>query len=558
MNEKTMETLVRAAAEGDESSFNELYRRTRNQAYFVAYSITKSEEDALDILQDSYLKAWKNLSRLKEPEKFTSWFNQIAANTAKTFVTKRKPLLFTDEEELLQWEPEREDAYIPHESMDTEETRRLIMDIVYSLPEDQRLAVLLYYYEDMPVAEMAAALGIPLNTVKNRLYLARKKISNGVEDLEKTQGVKLYSAAPVPLLIWVLKRLRLEEYGDKLPPVILTGGAAAGGIFAALTLPKIIAAIAAASIVVGGSVAAVTTIRRGKALPVVVETTITAAVPTQPAMGKGIAYGYPELPAPINETYANSYSQPVFARQDTSHGIMPTHSVVSSGTASQIWTTNSAKSSLATTETATRGIATTKYIYTQRPTITQATTRTTAAKQSSAASTTMSTTTSKTTTATTTTTSTSTTTTTFTTTATIATTTTTMSATTTAAQLETTASPASAFSYYSDAGGVVIDDYVGAESVVVIPSVIDGLPVIKIFDQAFQGATVTEVYIPSGVEEIGNAAFRNCASLTKLVVPASVITLGFAPFNNCPTLTIYCPPGSVVYQHAVQNGIPVA
>jgi len=245
--------------DGSQQAFNELYRLTRDRAYFVAYSVTGDEQDALDILQDSYLKAWQSIATLREPERFTAWLKQITGNTAKNFIKQRKPYMFQTAGEaeaiLLDLQAEKNSAYIPHAAMDTAETRRLIMEIVDGLPEDQRLCTIMFYYDDMEMQEIAAALEIPLGTVQSRLFRARKKISDGVEALEQS-GTMLYGAAPIPLLVWLLHGAGAG--GAALPPVIIGGAAAVGGAAAAVvTVPKVIAGIAALAIAVGGTTAAV-------------------------------------------------------------------------------------------------------------------------------------------------------------------------------------------------------------------------------------------------------------------------------------------------------------
>ncbi|MCL2106267.1 MAG: RNA polymerase sigma factor [Oscillospiraceae bacterium] len=266
-NQERIAELAQQAAQGSQGAFNELYRLTRDRAYFVAFTITKNEQDALDIVQDSYLKAWRHIGHLRPPWNFGAWIKQISCNTAKDFIKHLKPNIFEPtgetEENPLDLQAEKDSGYIPDAAMDTEETRRLIMDIVDGLPEDQRLCILMYYYNDMEMQEIAAALDIPLGTVQSRLHRAREKISRGVEDLEKKQGVKLYSAAPIPLLMWLLRRAA-GETSAKLPPVILGGTAAtAGGILAAITLPKIIAGIAAV-VIIGGAVAGITAAKRAE------------------------------------------------------------------------------------------------------------------------------------------------------------------------------------------------------------------------------------------------------------------------------------------------------
>jgi len=293
--------LVPKAAGGDQEAFNELYLLTRDRAYFVAYSITRSEQDALDILQEAYLKAWQKLGTLRDTAQFPAWFRQITGNTAKNFIKRKQPLLFQgggeDDIDILELQREKDTAYNPDAAMDTAETRRLIMEIVNALPQDQRLCVLMYYYDDIPLSGIAQALEIPEGTVKKRLYLARKKIGGAVEELEERQGIKLYSFAPVPLLIWQLRRLASESAPSfPLPPAILgsaaTGtAAAAGGIAAAVTLPKLLAAVAAIVIIGGGAIAGTSLAKRQKPPPADAGTAVvtsvgstSAAVSTYPSL----------------------------------------------------------------------------------------------------------------------------------------------------------------------------------------------------------------------------------------------------------------------------------
>lgn len=88
--------------------------------------------------------------------------------------------------------------------MDYAETKRLMKEILDGLPEDQKLCVLMYYYEELSVADIADALGCSTGTVKSRLNYARKKIRNDVEELER-KGQKLYSVATLPFILWMLR-----------------------------------------------------------------------------------------------------------------------------------------------------------------------------------------------------------------------------------------------------------------------------------------------------------------------------------------------------------------
>lgn len=91
-------TAVQAALNGDEDGFLYLYENTYTKMYHKALTYVKNKCDAEDILQESYIKAEKNLGTLTEPDKFPIWFSEIVANTSKNFLKskKRKPVTFLD------------------------------------------------------------------------------------------------------------------------------------------------------------------------------------------------------------------------------------------------------------------------------------------------------------------------------------------------------------------------------------------------------------------------------------------------------------------------------
>lgn len=194
--------IVEAALKGDHRGYEALYNMTKQSAYFIALNISKNESDAMDILQNSYLRAFRNLKDLKEPEKFAKWLNRIVANESKTFIKKKKPLLFSDIEKSIipaEEEIETKTDYIPHEYVDNAESNRLIMEIINNLDEDKRLVILMHYYQEMTVPEIAETLSLPVSTVKYKLYAARKDIKKAVDDLEN-KGTKLYSFTPLAIL----------------------------------------------------------------------------------------------------------------------------------------------------------------------------------------------------------------------------------------------------------------------------------------------------------------------------------------------------------------------
>ena len=202
--------LVALARDGDQNALAALYEKTYNGVFYTIKSMIRDEDTVLDLLQDTYVKAFTHLDRFQGDTKFSPWVRQIAANTARDYLKKKKPLLFTDmaagEEPDSPVEERFEDqdaGNLPDEVLDRAEITRLIREIIDALPEDQRAVIGMYYYQEMPVKDIAAALGASESAVKSRLLYGRRKIEAQVRDLEK-KGTKLYGLAPIPFLLWLL------------------------------------------------------------------------------------------------------------------------------------------------------------------------------------------------------------------------------------------------------------------------------------------------------------------------------------------------------------------
>ena len=175
MNENFRD-IITAALSGNESAYEALYTMTKDSAYFIALSMTHNEQDALDILQESYIRAFVHLNTVDPPEYFDNWLNRIVSNCSKNFIKLKKPMLFSDISENIHLEELNEETdsdLIPHENIDKQEASRLIMEIINGLPENKRLVILMYYYQDMSTKEISETLELPLTTVKYYLLEGR-------------------------------------------------------------------------------------------------------------------------------------------------------------------------------------------------------------------------------------------------------------------------------------------------------------------------------------------------------------------------------------------------
>lgn len=111
--------------------------------------------------------------------------------------------------------------------------------------------------------------------------------------------------------------------------------------------------------------------------------------------------------------------------------------------------------------------------------------------------------------------------------------------------------------YTEQDGKIIITGVKSGAEILVIPSTIDGKPVVAIADNAFSGSSLVGISVPEGVESIGWFAFFGCVSLTSVSLPSSLESIGYDAFTNCPRLTLYCPAGSYAEKYAVSYGLSV-
>jgi RNA polymerase sigma-70 factor, ECF subfamily len=171
--------LVAQAKAGDQNAFAELVNRYERKIYRLAKNITRNDEDAEDVLQDAFLKAYTHLDSFKGDSKFYTWIVRIAVNEALMRLRKRKtdrsvpldePVELGEEtvqREIAVWEDNPEQQY------SQEEWRRILDDAVDTLKPDFRTVFVLRDIEELSTEETAEALGISVPAVKSRLLRAR-------------------------------------------------------------------------------------------------------------------------------------------------------------------------------------------------------------------------------------------------------------------------------------------------------------------------------------------------------------------------------------------------
>ena len=224
-----LKDLVELSKEGDQQAIAQLYDRTSKRAYYLAKQLVKDEDQAQDIVQDAYVKVFTNLHLLEQVENFQGWLNTIVVNKSKDYLKKKKPMLFSqmvseeDGERELDFEDEG-GYFSPDRRVDYTETKRLIQGMIDRLPQEQRMAIVLFYLEEMPVKQIARVMECSEGTVKSRLNYGRKAIKAQVLELEK-KGTKLYCVPFIPFLYWLLRQ---QAFSTVVPAAVGRRAVAAG------------------------------------------------------------------------------------------------------------------------------------------------------------------------------------------------------------------------------------------------------------------------------------------------------------------------------------------
>ena len=172
--------LVRRAQQGERRAFEELIVRHQPIALALAIRIVGDREQALELTQEAILHAYLSLDRLRKPSSFRAWLCSIAVNLCKSHL--RRPRLETLSLEMLSGGrsfdslPFSDSAPQPHEAAEARETHRLILAAVAQLSPANQDAVLLYYFEQLSVREIASLLQISVPAVKGRLHKSRRRL----------------------------------------------------------------------------------------------------------------------------------------------------------------------------------------------------------------------------------------------------------------------------------------------------------------------------------------------------------------------------------------------
>lgn len=182
--------LVRRCQGGDAQAFDELVTRYRNRVYSMVYQLVRNEQDAWDLAQDGFIKAWRSIEKFRGQSSFYTWLYRIVTNVAIDWLRKKQissgqefddTIGLADIEPTNTLVPKSEPA--PIKKMERGEIRARIDAAIARLTPEHRAVIVMKELEDMQYHEIAEAMGCSIGTVMSRLFYARRKLQTLLKDV---------------------------------------------------------------------------------------------------------------------------------------------------------------------------------------------------------------------------------------------------------------------------------------------------------------------------------------------------------------------------------------
>lgn len=181
--------IIEEVRAGNTRRYAQLVDRHKDRAMTLALRLTGSREEAEELLQDAFLRAFKNLDRFRGDAKFATWFYRILYNLCLTKISRRK-----GKPEVVTMENDRrldslfvdEDELTIHQKLEREEFQEMISREIDALPEKYKSAVVFFYVQEMSYEEICAVQSLPLGTVKTNLFRGRNLLRERV--MKKLKG----------------------------------------------------------------------------------------------------------------------------------------------------------------------------------------------------------------------------------------------------------------------------------------------------------------------------------------------------------------------------------
>lgn len=189
---KTDASLILQIQAGNEEAFNLLFEQLYQSVYYSAYRICKSDDDAKEIAQQTFIQVHRSINQLKDPKTFDVWLHRMIVNKCYNLFARRKDVsVDPNTSSMLNNEAEYREYLIPKEANRRQSDIDVLNSFIDELPQKYRILLILTYYRELSMEEVAEIMDMPVGTVKSRLYAARNLLKKKVVEYEKKEGVQL-------------------------------------------------------------------------------------------------------------------------------------------------------------------------------------------------------------------------------------------------------------------------------------------------------------------------------------------------------------------------------
>lgn len=183
--------LIKRAQQGDRRAFDLLVKKYQNRIVQLINRYVKDPAEALDIAQETFLKAYRALPSFRGDSAFYTWLYRIAINTAKNHLSARarrpsESEVELSESEQFEMETRLRDEETPEEILMSEEVAQAVKEAIEALPEELKTAIILRELEGLSYEEIAQVMGCPVGTVRSRIFRAREAIDRRLRELSTT------------------------------------------------------------------------------------------------------------------------------------------------------------------------------------------------------------------------------------------------------------------------------------------------------------------------------------------------------------------------------------
>lgn len=192
-NKKLDLVLVKRAKSGDYQAFDLLVLKYQSQLISTAFKFVKDVQIAEDIVQDSFIKAFKALESFREDSSFYTWIYRITVNTSKNFLVSKKrksELLNSDLSEEASYEIEPVEAYSPEDLLQATQLKKVITETIDQLGEDTRTALTLRELDGLSYEQIADVVNCPVGTVRSRIFRGREVIDEAISQYKYDNKTK--------------------------------------------------------------------------------------------------------------------------------------------------------------------------------------------------------------------------------------------------------------------------------------------------------------------------------------------------------------------------------